>query len=153
MIKQDLPRLKSTEWAYIAGLLDGEGCISIWENRSRHKAGSHVLELCITNTHYPTIVWLRKKAGGYIKTQCKQNVKWKDCYRWVLNHRQAAWAIRSCLPFLVTKKGQARIALQYAARTAANLNGGPFKIADKELITRNRLSAAIRLLNRRGKAA
>ena len=65
-----MKRLKETEKAYYAGLLDGEGCIIISKNRGNPKWHTpnifYYLEVCISNTNIDILKELKSIFGGSV---------------------------------------------------------------------------------------
>lgn len=109
--------------AYLAGLIDGEGCIYI--GRSYAKAivsrttGSRqylFLSVSVTSTTLPLMLWLKKNFGGSYRSKRPQQDNWRECYGWRLMSRQAAEMLRRTLPYLIVKKEQAEIALEFQER-------------------------------------
>lgn len=121
--------LTPIELGYVAGLLDGEGCITASVTRQRYTT----LCLCITNTHRGVIDWLHGKlGGGTIQVTENRN---KPCFRWTLGNGQAIKEfLRVIAPHLKIKQRQAEIALSWEPRMDAESTA--------------RLVAAIQALNR-----
>ena len=96
------------EWAYFAGLVDGEGSLFVQQRPYSFKS-----ELEITNTHKPTLEWIQARFGGSLKPRAQRNNHWKPYYRWrVVSNPMLAPLLRNVLPFLVTKRRQAEIMLE-----------------------------------------
>ena len=104
--------------AYLAGLIDGEGCICISKNHPVDKRGkirrTHVqynLELTITNTNLSIIRWLSKYAEGRRVTKGRRKAQWKTAHNWRATSRDhLKLLLDSVRPFLQAKKKQAKIA-------------------------------------------
>jgi hypothetical protein len=114
-----------TDWSYLAGLLDGEGCFSIagsWKTRKRangleyQKAFFHMnLLISLYNTDLKIMKWLIEKFGGvYYVHHPSKNPNHKVGYSW---HPKGAknkeLLLLGVLPYLVIKTEQAQIALDY----------------------------------------
>lgn len=56
------PQPKDTDAAYLAGLIDADGCISIFD----HKRGSNVITLMLANSNIPTLEYLQSLWGGNV---------------------------------------------------------------------------------------
>ncbi len=102
---------KQTEsWAYIAGLLDGEGSIT--------KAGYRThYNVFITNTNLAVLEFVRQIAGGKIQL-AKKATSGKYArrgfvytHRWYLYGESAAQFLRKVAPFLVVKRDIAQKAI------------------------------------------
>ncbi len=95
---------------YLAGMIDGEGCINI--SRRMAKGGirpSYRLELIIANNHRPMLEALGATYGGSIHEVSAGHFQ--------LRFGAAATfaVLTNCLPFLLIKGRQARIALDFYA--------------------------------------
>lgn len=97
MSKEDL--------AYIAGLFDGEGCISI--------DGELKLRVCIMNTNSDIIYWVKEIFGGHTYLKPKNQAQNKDNYEWKVTGNKAVKVIRTLFPYLRIKKEEAIIALRF----------------------------------------
>ena len=96
------------ELAYIAGLLDGEGCITA----SIEKNGVLRFQLSITNTNKNVIEWLAIKVGGKVYTRTSKNRNWRTCYIWSLaGNVRIANFLQVIEKFLIIKKQQARLVI------------------------------------------
>lgn len=58
-----------TQIAYLAGIIDGEGCFCI----QRPGGKTHTLRLFVMNTFKPLIDYLYKTYGGYQYSRKKKN--------------------------------------------------------------------------------
>ena len=109
--------------AYLAGLIDGEGCICISKNYPVDKRGKvhrvHVqynLELTITNTNLSIIRWLSKYAEGRRVTKGRRNARWKTAHNWRATSRgHLIWLLDNVRPYLQAKKRQAEVAESFIA--------------------------------------
>ena len=100
-----------TDLAYLAGIVDGEGCITITENM---KGGRNYyrLVLDITNTSYDLMQWLEDTFSHTIRTSYYRSTNRTDMYGWTASGNQAQDLLRLILPYLIIKKPQAEIALE-----------------------------------------
>src|ERR1700688_672216 len=85
-----------TKWSYLAGLLDGEGHITIRRAKTTHKryrkdgsfgvsGGTHFISVvAITNTNEKMMQWLTEHFGGskYSKTINRDHLNWKPSFTW-----------------------------------------------------------------------
>jgi len=96
--------------AYIAGLFDGEGCISIYQktDRSYHLG----VELAMGFEYIPK--WLRFAYGGYIGiAPAGKGGRKRPSYKWRLEDRAAESFIKSIVPYLIVKRAEAELALKF----------------------------------------
>lgn len=111
--------MTNEEWAYIAGLLDGEGCIYISKNRPSKRTRTvnpfYRLYVVISNTHLGAMVWLHNQLGGSLAQQKATRTSFSSnpIWNWRLSTRQAARFLEAVLPYLRIKKEQAEVALEF----------------------------------------
>lgn len=79
--------LSEHEIGYIAGIIDGEGCIYISRPIIRETCKSPIYHtyISVTNTEMKLLEWLKSKIGGIIRsipTDKKSNVIRKPIWRW-----------------------------------------------------------------------
>lgn len=100
--------------AWAAGILDGEGCISISkENHTDTRAGLlHRPRVRVQMTHELTVRRLRDLFGGHILTVDGASVGRKMSWDWRLRHpQQVSTFLRGVLPYMVTKREEAILLL------------------------------------------
>ena len=91
------------DYAYIAGLLDGEGTVSITSQLD--------LRVCIRNTNRAVLDWIKSVIGeGNIYGDKRRE---KVCYSLELSSNKAAHFLKSVYPYLRIKKLQAKVALEF----------------------------------------
>lgn len=105
-------QLSDTELAYIAGIIDGEGCITInharnWQCLSGY---TNMLQIKVAMTTYQVPYWLLDKCGGSLR---EQPSKHKLIYVWTISSKQVADLLRQLLPYLKNTKAQAEIAIKF----------------------------------------
>jgi hypothetical protein len=134
-----------TEIAYLAGLLDGEGYISI----VKHGSG-HAPILNITNTDLALLLWVQMRFGGrlYRVLVGKAKDRAKDCHRLQWNKSQEARALLvAVLPYLVAKHRQAAVVMEFI-----DLPSQQGKSLSQETIkARGELHLSAKSLNRKGR--
>src|SRR3990167_1151597 len=82
--------LTNTDKAYLAGLIDGEGCISIV--RGTYKSGNPYYRLLIVVSQNDKIVlqyWRDKTGFGSIHTLRKDTKRWTAQHTWQISTAQA----------------------------------------------------------------
>ena len=139
----------SEELAYIAGLLDADGCF--YANsylRKGRNCTSLTVRIQVTNTYLPVLEWVREIVGaGHISSYNDNNSSHKVVYAWILNgHSPIEQFLQGVLPYLIIKKEQAELMLAYVqGRIDKGSERRPsIDNEDQELIT------MIQSLNRRG---
>src|SRR5690349_20279552 len=96
--------MTDTQAAYLAGIVDGEGCIYVGKSGNNYM--SAWVAICMT--HKPTIEWIGEVTGCgmVIEHRTKQQGR-RKAWLWRLMSQQAVPFLRELLPHLVTKKFQA----------------------------------------------
>jgi len=114
--------LPETDKAYIAGLIDGEGCISI---APKHKPGYYDVRLTISNTSKSLIEWAVTRIGGLFyadhwdysrsnePSSNRHPETWKLRSSLIFTSQKARAILHAVLPYLVIKRPQAELALSY----------------------------------------
>jgi hypothetical protein len=138
--------MKESNWSYLAGLIDGEGCISInkrvnnYGNNGRNNYVQYNFRISITNTSLKLMKYLIEHFGGVYYTKRSNNDNnWKASYEWRPKGKgNNEKVLLSILPYLVVKWGQANIGLQYV------------RLPEQDPKSRDDLFQQIRLLNLKG---
>jgi hypothetical protein len=99
------------DWAYAAGILDGEGCIHIAHYKSNY--GQFVLRVTIGNTSVALLEWLTARFGGSWCASIKPKPGYTQCYSWKAQSRMALAFIEGCLPYLIVKRVEAEVAIRF----------------------------------------
>jgi hypothetical protein len=94
-------------WAYLSGVVDGEGCIYIARHINKpNDALRYRIRLQITNTKKELLEWIQERCGGWIYEK-EQIGDWKTSYDWVIADGRAVKLLQKLLPYLIIKKEQA----------------------------------------------
>jgi len=136
--------MKERNWSYLAGLFDGEGCISICPRRDKYNDNAFIFCIQITNTNTTLMKWLVEHFGGVYYSQDGKSRKsnWKPSYRWrVKGRRNEEEFLLGVLPYLVVKREQALLALEFVRMWQ-----------EKDPTRRNEIMTKMRELNHRGKS-
>lgn len=149
--------------AYLAGILDGEGCITlakVYRKDNRNKNPKFVEEcwgqVCIAWTDKKEqkeyLEELKKEFGGYYALFKSRaiNGKGNDFVYWRLVSNKSAEFLKLVIPYLRVKKRQAEIVIRMHELKLAN-RGKHKEPSLKEMNDRQELIKEIRLLNKRGK--
>lgn len=104
-------QLQPTDAAYIAGLIDGEGTVSLTR---RHKNEHRQLEVSISNTERPLLDFVYKTVGaGRITSKKTYSNKHTPSYTYTISNRQALSLLEQIQPYLLTyKKERASLILE-----------------------------------------
>jgi len=113
-----LPDLTETEVIYLAGLLDGEGCISIDRSGDKRSPGRvyHSLRVTITNTDPRLIAWLKEKldtSASMTTSAANLRLGRRPVFQVGVRSRKAATLLSRVRPYLIVKAEQADVALAF----------------------------------------
>jgi hypothetical protein len=109
--------------AYLAGIIDGEGCITVAKQRPR-KDGSPRFGV-VLSIHSTSIVWLhdlRQRWGGIGSIRCttKKTERHRVGATWVVAGTFAKAVLAHCLPFIQIKREQALLILNFPLVSKGN---------------------------------
>lgn len=109
-------KLSSAEWAYLAGLFDGEGCINV---KCTERVGGRrrwQLSLDICNTHRGVLEWVRDTLGvGWLYSE-EREPPHRRRFNWRSEGAsKLATIIQGMEPYLIIKHSQAMLALKFLA--------------------------------------
>jgi hypothetical protein len=102
------------EFAYLAGVIDGEGCIALYRRKDKKaKRGiTYAPKLAISSTDLWWLEAIRQQFGGYIGSAGNSN--WnnkKKCWQLLFSSNEARMLLPGLIPHLVLKKQQAEVLL------------------------------------------
>jgi hypothetical protein len=143
-----LLKLSQTELAYMAGLIDGDGCIRIGHVGPLKRTYYATVEIGMTDL--PTIEWVQKCwQSGTIKLNNHTAMRsrspgWKSQWIVRIHGKRAQLLCRLLLPYLRTKKANAKLVIAFPCD--ARSTGITRAIKAKRL----RLFLRMRSLNKRG---
>ena len=120
MLLRGLSRLmKQTDLAYTAGIIDGEGCISIY----RMKVFSHLaLRVSVSSTDEWLCQFLKFSFGGHIYGPRRRGHN-KPCWEWRITSAGAGEFLRLILPYLRLKRPQAELAIKFQGAKGRSRKG------------------------------
>lgn len=143
--KLDNPKtLSASDAPYWAAMIDGEGCICVigaGKGRPNYR-----MFVNITNTNFELLDRLAAMIGvGALQVGARANPKWKTRGQLILNHEAADFVLRQTFPYLIAKKEQARLAMEFM-----HLKRAWSRTNDNHL-EQAAISAKVKALNARGK--
>jgi len=139
-----------TAWQYLAGMFDGEGTISIIR-RERSRREAYSLRLTLHSTNKSALEQIQKDFEGVLGERDRGNPKHAIAYHLTWNHQQAGEILKNIAPFLLIKKTQATLGLEFQ-RIASGLQKYGRKGIPKDVLENLRvLKKAINLANRKGR--
>lgn len=115
--------MTETDKAYIAGIIDGEGCIGIYVARGGKGYGSHALQVVVKMSEPQAITMISETFDTPIHVGGVRGNS-RPCGTVTLRAEKALSLLQACLPYLRVKKAQAEIGIE-------------FQLTKKNWITRN----------------
>lgn len=126
---------------YLAGFIDGEGSIFITTRKPRIEKENnyqysvqHYLYLVVVNTNPKPIKLLKEVFGGRIYSLRGTSCGWRPTWRWETVCKKAESIIRELLPYLIVKKEEAELALEFRKECKKPLGQIRVKKLKKEII-------------------
>lgn len=103
--------------AYLAGIIDGEGCFYIGTTKQKYGTGFqwHAM-LKITNCDVVLIEWLEQVFGGYRESRSRWTSKKafeRPVYSWQATGDMLDYIIESVMPYLIIKRRHCNVMKRY----------------------------------------
>lgn len=136
-----------TDYVYLAGLLDGEGCIAMRQTKTAFVR----VTVSIAMTHEPVVRWLHETFGGGFYRDRPRTERWKACYRWIIFDQEAADLLTQCRRYLKVKREQALLVGRIRSMIRVSAGKG-YPVPPEKLARRIALVERCTELNRRGPA-
>lgn len=117
--------MTETQKAYLAGIFDGDGCVSIVKSNKPPYGMYHQLAVMFTQSSLPYLEAIREIAGVgkiYEQTGVTKLKRNRSAYIWRIPSRAGAILIEELLPYLIRKRRQAEIAVEFQ-NTMTNSGG------------------------------
>ena len=101
--------------SYFAGFFDGEGCITTCRNHPDRKRWSYSLRVTTTNTNKEVIDLFQARWPGSVSIK-PEKPGFKKTYTWMLSGFKGKEFLKEMLPYLIVKKREALLALDFPVR-------------------------------------
>lgn len=136
-------KLSVEQAAYLAGAIDGEGCVT--------SCGLSSLRVAIANTNRQWLEQLQSWVGGIIQEHRGRFNK-RPSYSLSLLVEESGEALAQCQPYLILKKKQAELYFRLAGlrRQYAGGTRRGYRTDPEYAAARDEVFAELRLLNKRG---
>lgn len=107
--------MKRLPWKYLAGLIDGEGCLDLQVHKNP-KYGFYAaprVRIVLTGVGGQDVTAILKNSfGGHISHRVPTNLKWADSWEWTItSYPRVGKVLRNIVNHLILKKEQARLIL------------------------------------------
>lgn len=146
-----------TDYAYLAGLIDAECCLSIQHYKPKNKPNTvYRIILSLNNTKRPIFIWIMERFGGrlhFIDRKSK-NIKHSDQLRWNISGKSLAKILPFITPHLHYKKQVCEELMKFYQTTLKN--GGArhteqFRTSYAKIIEdREKIIHTVHQLNKKG---
>lgn len=146
--------MNETQIGYLAGIIDGEGCIYVNRRNphGRRKTYGYGVKVCVNITSYALVDWLichAQLTSIHHKPHPKGNRKEQWLCTW--NNSKAEWLLNSVFEHLVIKTEQAKLGLQllHHLRETPVIRGKC--VSEENIKFRESIKKQISKLNTRGR--
>jgi len=134
--------LDEVEKAYVAGIVDGEGTVTLMQH---HKNETPTPCVSVANNNLELLKWLRLRFGGTIVSKKKRLPYHNDSYAWSVRQDRAIRFLDGIKQYLIVKRSQADLITQ-KYKSVTHRAG---KYTPEMLAKKMKLVAQIRKLNQR----
>ena len=141
---QSIRHLSKSEAAYIAGIIDGEGTVTLTRT---HRGENRRPVVSISSTELPLLLYVRRVIGaGRVTRKARARAHHSPSFAYCLSSRQALGLLRQVSRYLRTYKSQrAKLLLdEYVRVTPRNGRYSPEQRADKEAFEERFFALSIR---------
>lgn len=136
----------NSDIVYLAGMMDGDGSISIARRQYNERRSRHILTVAVTNCSRELMEWLEERWGGVIHPKPPTR-NGRPIFQWAITSQKAGELLEDIVEHLIVKRDQANIALDFRAtfgKIAYRQGGVSQEITD----LRDAMSEAVSRLNR-----
>jgi hypothetical protein len=106
--------MDKAKYGYLAGIIDGEGCITVGRGIRENGVINYNSIVMVTNTNKAVIEWLHEQFGGMYYGSKPNNLVSKPSYRWrLLKKKDIELLLLAIIPYLIIKKEQAKVLLEF----------------------------------------
>lgn len=128
LLTYPVENLEKWQLAYIAGIIDGEGCITLALSHKIINVGKVPSPIVlVTMTNLDCVTTLHKITGvgrfTIIHGKRADSFQHKTAYRWNVRQRLEVYVLlKSICPYLVVKKRQADVVLEFVKRRMQDIS-------------------------------
>ena len=129
--------MKRVSWKYLAGLIDGEGCIDVQGSKvPGYPDNIYIrprLRVCMADSAHDLLENFKLNFGGHICTRelSAKNPQWQNASSWeVTGYGPACSVLRNVVNHLILKREQARLCLWMNE----HIKGKPIRQKARDLI-------------------
>jgi len=107
--------MKRLPWKYLAGLVDGEGCIDVQVTKLQGRDQTYIrprLRISMADVARDVLVMAQNSYGGHLCRREVDNPNWSNSTSWELGgYKKACPVLRNIVKHLFIKREQARFCL------------------------------------------
>lgn len=107
--------MKRVSWKYLAGLVDGEGCVDLQVQKGENRLYARPrLRIAMADVAEELLTMCKDNFGGHLckRAASQKNPNWSDSTSWELNgYTLTCPVLRNIVNHLLIKKEQARFCL------------------------------------------
>jgi hypothetical protein len=133
----------NTELAYLAGIIDGEGCFYIGK-----PGGHYTLRLFVMSTSKCLIDYLYKTYGGFQYSRKKENSSWKIRHEWFVDTLILEDLLPLLREYLIIKKEHLEVAIEFR-KTYPKFGKRP-RVSNEIISIRDNCHLRMKFLNKKG---
>ena len=138
---------------YIAGFVDGEGCITLVPRKKKGKCNGYFARISIANTNLEILTWIKSYFGGCLSLRKRRSPRHKPAWELLFSEIQAEEFVKVIMPWLRIKRRQAKVLLEYRRSVAATKHYPDRSgLSPTIRMERDALYGKIRQLNQKGPA-
>jgi hypothetical protein len=134
--------LNEVERAYLAGIIDGEGTVTLTRQRRNE---TPVPTVSVANNNLELLKRIRRWLGGSIILKKKRKAHHNESYAWMIRHDKALRLLKDVQPYLIVKRPQAGLIIRKYKSVTHRAGRHTPELSEKKM----RLVAEIRKLNKR----
>lgn len=143
--------LAETDWAYMAGIVDGEGSIVIHKTRPQKKyqdkTHRYVVDVKIGMTDKRAMYWIKDNFGGCLYTSRKASKSSREMFGWQIRANKACDFLKRLSPYLKTKALQAELSITFQSTLIRKTGWKGDGIQPEELAKRDAFYEMNKMLN------
>lgn len=148
-------RVSKTDAAWLAGFIDGEGCIKVQRSNINNGRVNYRIRVDVVNTNAAIITQIRDLVGVgaiyQIRSPSRCNPRWKPLWRWQTNSAKDARTVLELVrPYLRLKVPQADEMLALLSLPMRERGCRAKRLTPEEIADRDKHVLRISELNRRG---
>ena len=109
-----MENIKKTEFAYMAGYIDGDGCFYIGKQKIKGRlTQKYVSSLTISSTNTLAFLDFHEIFGGSVRPVSKFHKTWKKTYHYTTKKERSLQIAHHILPYLVERREECELMVKF----------------------------------------